>query len=200
MRRDLPPAKVGTVHARPYRQARPQARRHNRPNALAFGLAHRRNADFPLRHADSVKATRDVGLFVETEGNTCRLLAVAQGGVVDDDIGGGWMAHGTQQAISVPTIDSLQIRVLPFRVRELSGLRRDGALAPGKPCRTARVFADPSTAGFSPGRQISRGADTPVERALAVHLATPFSGRRPPAARRHPSDRDLKLNRPALPP
>jgi hypothetical protein len=63
-------------------------------DAFALGVAHRRNADFQLGHAEGIEATRDVDFLVETEGDTRGLFAVAEGGVVDDDVGSGFVGHG----------------------------------------------------------------------------------------------------------
>jgi len=48
----------------------------------------------PLNAAQRIEPARDVELLVETEGHPRRLLAVAQGGVVDDDVRQELVGHG----------------------------------------------------------------------------------------------------------
>jgi hypothetical protein len=61
---------VGAIHPAPDHQAGTESERRDRLNACALGVAHGRNADFQLGHAERIEAARDVDFLVETEGDT----------------------------------------------------------------------------------------------------------------------------------
>jgi|GEM_PF-2902589 len=99
--------------------ARRDVDRHvGRVGAPAF--AHGGNADFHFRHAKRIERMSDGQLFVERESDTGGLLAVAQCGVVDDDLGrkGRTGIHAGQTASSAPRIKSKRISRLVFSWRK----------------------------------------------------------------------------------
>ena len=73
------------LHPAPHDQARLQAQSGHGPDTFPFFRAHGGNADLQFRHAQRVQFAGDSQFFLTGEGHPRRLLAVAQGGVVDYD-------------------------------------------------------------------------------------------------------------------
>ena len=71
---------VALVHAAPAapdHQPRWQSERGDGADALALGLAHRRDADFEFGHTERRELARDRQLFIEAKSDPGRLFAVA---------------------------------------------------------------------------------------------------------------------------
>ncbi len=79
---------IRLVHAAPHDGPRRKAQGRDGADIVHLVRAHGRDAHFHLRHARGVQRTGYGQAFVEREGHARRLLAVAQGSVVDDDLTG----------------------------------------------------------------------------------------------------------------
>ena len=89
---------VFTAQPAPDHQSGRQAEAGDGADRFALLLAHGGNADLEFRHADRGQLGGDRQLLVQRKRHTGRLLAVAQGGVVDDDAGSG--GHGVLLALA----------------------------------------------------------------------------------------------------
>jgi hypothetical protein len=88
---------VLAIHPAPHHQTCIQSQGSDCPDACALGVAHRGDPDFQLGNSQCIEATGDIDLFVETERDSRRLLSVAQGRVVDEDVSWGYVGHGSQE-------------------------------------------------------------------------------------------------------
>ncbi|MNM89144.1 hypothetical protein D3C81_1013730 [compost metagenome] len=82
---------IAVAQPAPGQQARRQLEGGDGAHALALLLAHAGDADLQLRHAQLGERAGDGDLLLGTEGHAGALLTVAQGGVVDDHAGHGFL-------------------------------------------------------------------------------------------------------------